>query len=58
MNSDQLQSIVRAALVSVGTAVVAGGYMTNDQWTAAAGAIAVLASVAWSMYFHKEDKPK
>lgn len=57
MNADQIQSLVRAVLTSVGSAVVAGGYVTNDQWTAAAGAIAVLVSVAWSLFVHKE-KPE
>ena len=39
-----LQSVTAA-----GGALVAGGYLTSDQWTTIAGALAVIVGVVWSV---------
>jgi hypothetical protein len=47
--NNQIAGIVRHILTSVGGALVAAGYLTSDEWTAVAGALAVLIGVAWSI---------
>ena len=47
--NDQVAGIVRHILTSVGGALVAAGYLTSDEWTAVAGALAVLIGVVWSI---------
>jgi hypothetical protein len=47
--NDQVAGIVRHVLTSLGGALVAGGYLTSEEWTAIAGALAVLIGVIWSI---------
>ena len=47
--SDQISGLIRHALTALGGALVAGGYLTSDQWTSVAGALTILAGVAWSL---------
>lgn len=56
MNSDNLQSIARAILTSLGGALVANGYVTAAQWQAVVGAVIALAAVAWSVYSNHQTK--
>lgn len=37
------------ALTAAGGALVASGYLTSDQWTTIAGALAVIVGVVWSV---------
>jgi hypothetical protein len=47
--SDQIQGLIRHLLTAAGGALVASGYVTSDQWTTVAGALTILAGVAWSI---------
>jgi hypothetical protein len=47
--SDQLQGLIRHFMTAAGGALVASGYLTSDQWTTVAGALTILAGVAWSI---------
>jgi hypothetical protein len=47
--NDQIAGIVRHVLTSLGGALVAGGYLTSEEWTAVAGALAVLIGLVWSI---------
>jgi hypothetical protein len=47
--SDQISALIRHAMTAFGGALGAGGYLTSDQWTSAAGALTILAGVAWSI---------
>ena len=40
---------MRHVLTAAGGALVAGGYLTSDQWTTIAGALAVIVGVVWSV---------
>jgi hypothetical protein len=46
---DILSGIIRHVLTTVGGALVAAGYLTSDQWTTIAGALAVIIGVVWSV---------
>jgi hypothetical protein len=47
--NDQIAGIIRHILTSMGGALVAAGYLTSDEWTAVAGALAVLIGIVWSI---------
>ena len=47
--NDQIAGVVRHVLTSLGGALVAGGYLTSEEWTAVAGALAVLIGIVWSI---------
>jgi hypothetical protein len=47
--NDQIAGIVRHLLTTVGGALVAAGYLTSDEWTAVAGALAIVIGVVWSI---------
>jgi hypothetical protein len=47
--NDQIAGVVRHVLTSFGGALVAGGYLTSEEWTAVAGALAVLIGIVWSI---------
>ena len=44
---DVLSGIIRHVLTTAGGALVAAGYLTSDQWTTIAGALAVIIGVVW-----------
>lgn len=46
---DVVSGIIRNVLTAAGGALVAGGYLTSDQWTTIAGALAVIVGVVWSV---------
>jgi hypothetical protein len=54
MNSEQVQSLVRTVLSVLGTFLVSKGLVGTADWTTIAGAVVMLAPVAWSMYAHTD----
>jgi hypothetical protein len=46
---DIIAGIIRHLLTAAGGALVAGGYLTSDQWTTIAGALAIIVGVVWSV---------
>jgi tetrahydromethanopterin S-methyltransferase subunit D len=46
---DVVSGIIRHVLTTAGGALVAAGYLTSDQWTTIAGALAVIIGVVWSV---------
>lgn len=52
MNSDQIGSLVRSVILTLGAGLATSGYISQENFVALAGAIGVLASVAWSQYVH------
>jgi hypothetical protein len=46
---EAISGIVRHVLTTAGGALVAAGYLTSEQWTTIAGALAVIISVVWSV---------
>ena len=55
MNSDQIQSLIRTVLVTIGGSLVASGKITDPQLTQFAGAVAILGSLAWSLWSKRES---
>lgn len=55
MNTDQVLSLVRGVLLSLGTAITYHGaqVFTTDQWQVVVGGIVMAASVVWSQIFHR-----
>jgi hypothetical protein len=49
ITNDIVAGLIRHALTALGGALVAGGYLTSDEWTTIAGAFAVFVGVVWSM---------
>jgi hypothetical protein len=47
--NDVIAGIIRHVLTAAGGALVAGGYLTSDEWATIAGALAVLVGVVWSV---------
>ena len=47
--NDVIAGLIRHALTAAGGALVTGGYLTSDEWTTIAGALAVLVGVVWSV---------
>jgi hypothetical protein len=47
--NDVIAGLIRHVLTAAGGALVAGGYLTSDEWTTIAGALAVLVGVVWSV---------
>lgn len=47
--NDMIASFIRHALTAAGGALVAGGYLTSDEWATIAGGLAVLVGVVWSV---------
>ena len=47
--NDIIAGFIRHVLTAAGGALVAGGYLTSDEWTTIAGAVAVLVGVVWSV---------
>ncbi len=54
MNSEQVMSLIRNILQFGGGVLVSHGLITEPDMLTAVGAIAALASVAWSMIAHKK----
>lgn len=54
--NDNLQSVIRAILTSLGGALVANGYVTSAQLQSAIGAAIALAAVAWSVYSNHQTR--
>jgi hypothetical protein len=46
---DIVAGIIRHVLTMAGGALIAAGYLTSDQWTTIAGALAVIIGVVWSV---------
>jgi hypothetical protein len=44
-----VSGIIRHVLTAAGGALVASSYLTSDQWTTIAGALAVIVGVRWSV---------
>lgn len=56
MNSDQVTSLIRAVLLSLGTMLASHGIaIADNQWTAIVGGIMAAGSVIWSQVFHKKN---
>ena len=55
MNKEQIQSLVRSLLVSVGGSLVAKGVITSDQLSNVVGAIMVILPVIWSVWQKRES---
>jgi hypothetical protein len=49
MLNDVVAGLIRHALTAVGGALVGAGYVTSDEWTTIAGALAVFVGVVWSV---------
>jgi len=47
--NDIIAGFIRHALTAAGGALVAGGYLTSDEWAIIAGALAILVGVVWSV---------
>ena len=47
--NDKVAGIIRHALTSLGGALVAGGYLTSDEWTTIAGGLMIVVGVVWSI---------
>lgn len=54
--NDNLQSILRAILTSLGGALVANGYVTSVQLQTIIGAVLALGAVAWSVYSNRQTR--
>ncbi len=50
--------IIRHALTALGGIMVGAGYVTSDDWTAIAGALAVLIGVVWSVISKRVTAPR
>lgn len=57
MNMDQIEGIVRHILTVAGTALVAKGVIDASTLAAAAGALATLVAVGWSVWAKRKPKP-
>ncbi len=51
---DNVQSIIRAALVAAGGWLVNSGYVSADQLQAIVGAVMALGAVAWAIYSNRQ----
>ncbi len=47
--NDKIAGVVRHALTSLGGALVAGGYLTSDEWTTIAGGVGIVIGIIWSI---------
>lgn len=56
MNAEQLGATVRAVVIAVGGAIVAQGYLTEDQLVEIAGSIAIIVGFGWSLYIKRGKK--
>ena len=54
MNSDQLMSVVRAALQIVGTFLTTYGLITAEQWQPMLGGLMMIIPVIWGIYVHSK----
>lgn len=54
--NDNLQSIARAVLTSLGGGLVTAGYVDATQWQTIVGAIIALVSVGWSVYSNHQTR--
>jgi hypothetical protein len=54
MNPDQIKSLIRGILLSLGTGLVASGKLTDGSLQEIVGGILAVASVLWSQLHHKE----
>jgi hypothetical protein len=57
MNANQIQSLIRAVLLSIGASLVARGTLTDATLQEVVGAVLSLGSIAWSMLHHSAPKP-
>lgn len=55
MNQEQFLSIVRSLLQVAGTFTTTYGLFSDQQWTAVAGGIVMIAPVAWGIYVHTKN---
>lgn len=54
MNWDQIYSLVRNVLLSLGTALVTKGILSADELNAIVGGVVALLAVGLSMIFHSD----
>ncbi|MGH6864629.1 MAG: hypothetical protein ACREDO_00225 [Methyloceanibacter sp.] len=47
--TDAISGLLRHLLTTIGGGLVAAGYLTSEQWTTIAGALAVIIGVVWSV---------
>jgi hypothetical protein len=50
--------IIRHALTALGGVLVGAGYLTSDEWTTIAGALAVFIGVVWSVISKPQRLPE
>ncbi len=49
--------LIRHALTTLGGMLVGAGYVTSDEWTTIAGALAVFVGVVWSVISKRATAP-
>ena len=53
MNNDQIQSLIRSALMAAGSVAVTKGLVDQSTLVTIVGGLMALGSVVWSQVFHK-----
>ena len=55
--NDIVAGLIRHALTTLGGVLVGAGYLTSDEWTTIAGALAILIGVVWSVISKRATAP-
>jgi hypothetical protein len=55
--NDIVAGLIRHALTTLGGVLVGAGYLTSDEWTTIAGALAVFIGVVWSVISKRATAP-
>lgn len=55
MNTDQIQSLVRAAVISIGAGLVDRGFISHAQLNEIAGIVIAAGAIAWSVIQKRES---
>jgi hypothetical protein len=50
--------LIRHALTTLGGVLVGAGYLTSDEWTTIAGALAIFVGVVWSVISKRATAPR
>jgi hypothetical protein len=56
--SEIVAGIIRHALTALGGVLVGAGYLTSDEWTTIAGALAIFIGVVWSVITKRATAPR
>lgn len=57
MTWDQVQGIIRAVLVAVGTVLSTFGWMSGTTWEMVTGGVLAVAQVVWSIWHNGQQGP-